>query len=474
MSEDMATELDLDALRSSKLRAGIKFQKLAFMTYAGVMPKLTFEVPFVEIAERFTFDRLLNRNDFDVDDDAQHGNRDITEAHVKKIADGIRSTDRPYLGTLTVALGKKDVKIEEVQKISEFVSLVYVTVYEDAPNPVVEDGQHRIKMATMVWPMVKNADEGDAGKVRDYLRRTSVEMTMLLEHDADVLSTIFVRMGSTKPISPNLIAVMDKSTCQNRLGLYVARQSRLLSSRVSYLSTTASRAMAAKKGRKFDDLYPAAAVRSAAASMAGVGVRDRTPEQRESILSAIVAKRAKTAGVAEEAAIALVGRDVVAILDYAYDTIPGWKDIANGKITVPEFKKRFVHSSAAGLHVIANTVAAGVLQGLNAHAVVDGLAKLPWSRDALRDGTNEAGEEIKVHEFFEGTLATTVYDVKLGTWRAGAGGATRSNYEPAIDKVLRQLSRDPALRPLGERSAQVAIGLISDKAGPGRPRKVVA
>jgi len=383
VSEGTPNELDLDDLRTSKIRSGIKFEKLAFMTYAGVMPKLTFEVPFVEIAERFTFDRLLNRNDFDVDDETQHGNRDITESHVKKIADGIRSTDRPYLGTLTVALGKKYVKVEVLQKISEHVSLVYATVHEDAPNPVVEDGQHRIRMATTVWPTVKNAEDGDAGKVREYLEKTSVEMTMLLESDSDILSTIFVRMGSTKPISPNLIAVMDKSTCQNRLGLYVTRQSRLLDSRVSYLSKTASRALAAKKGRKFDDLYPAAAVRSAAASMAGVGVRDRTPEQRELLLSAIIAKRAKLAGVPEDTAIALVGRDIVATLDYAYETLPGWKDIAAGNITVPEFKKKYVHSSAAGLHVIANTIAAGIAQGLSAHAVVDGLAKPPWHREAL-------------------------------------------------------------------------------------------
>ena len=135
MSDDTSNGLDVEALRRQPVPAGIKFQKLAFMSYAGVMTKLTFEVPFVEVAERFTFDRLLNRTDFDVDDPSHPGNRDITDSHVKKIADGIQSTDRPYLGTVTVAIPKKYVEIDEFQKISDYVSLVLATVREGAPNP---------------------------------------------------------------------------------------------------------------------------------------------------------------------------------------------------------------------------------------------------------------------------------------------------------------------------------------------------
>jgi hypothetical protein len=254
--------------------------------------------------------------------------------------------------------------------------------------------------------------------------------------------------------------------------LYVTRNSKLLSDRVSYLSTTASRHLAQRKGRTFEDLYPAAAVRSAAASMAGVGVRDRSPEQRETLLKAIIDARAVGDGLTESAAIDHVGKEVISSLDYAYKRLPGWKQLNTGSLTVAEFKKKFVHSSAAGLHVIANVIAAGRAQGLSPQAVVDGLAKLPWDRQALRHATSETGEEVMVHEFFEGTLAATAYDTKLGAWRAGTGGATRSNYEPAIDKVLRHLAaQDPALKPLGERDAAVAIGLVSKKAGPGRPRK---
>lgn len=468
------SEIDIDALRQVAVPAGIKFQKLGFLSYAGVMPKITFEVPFPELAERFTFDRLLTRHDFDLDNTALPGNRDITESHWKKISDGIQHTDRPYLGTITVALAQEYCEIEDLQKVSEYIRLVMLTIRDNAPNPVIEDGQHRIKMASYVWPLVKDATEGEAARVREYLERTSVELTVLMEGDGDVLSTIFVRMGSTKPISPNLIAVMDKSTVQNQLGLYVTRHSRLLADRVSYLSVAASKALASKKGRTFEDLYPAAAVRSAAASMAGVGVRDRTPEQRENLIAQIVDAKAQAEGVTREAAIELVGREVVSVLDYAYTRLPGWREMSAAKINATEFKKQYVHSSAAGLHVIANVLAAARSTGVSAHLAVDALARLPWERSALRKAKNERGEDIMVHEFFEGTLAATSFDAKEGKWRAGTGGATRSNYEPAIDKVLRHLARqDPGLRPLGERQAQIDIGLVS-KAGPGRPRKNAA
>jgi hypothetical protein len=465
-------KVDIDALRNLGMRPAIKFELIGLLSYAGEMGKITTTIPFREIAERFTFDRLLTRHDFDIDDRATTGNRDIAEGHVKKITAGIRSTDRPYLGTLTVALGENSCEVEKLQQLSDQVWIVRLVVREDAPNPVIEDGQHRIKSATALWPLVKEADEGYDAQVREWLERTSVEMTILLEDNPSTLSTIFVRMGSTKAISQDLIAVMDRDSVQNRLGQFVAQHSQLLSDRVSYMSASASKRIAEKKGRAFENLYPAAAVRSAASSMAGVGVRDRSPEQREGLISKIVLERARSAGVSEDAAIEMLGKDLIAIFDYAYGRIPGWKEIKAGRLSVANFKKAFVHSSAAGLHVICNVVAAARAQGIDARLAVDGLATLPWEKSALRKARGDNGEEISVHEFFEGTLAKTAFDPKSGEWRAGTGGATRSTYEPAIDKAMRHLANNiDGLNPLGELSAAVAIGLPRGRSGPGRPRK---
>ena len=63
-------------------------------------------------------------------------------------------------------------------------------------------------MASRLWPQVRMATDGDEKLIRDHLESTSIEVTLLLEDEKDVLSTIFVQMGSTKPISPSLIAVM--------------------------------------------------------------------------------------------------------------------------------------------------------------------------------------------------------------------------------------------------------------------------
>ncbi len=241
---------------------------------------------------------------------------------------------------------------------------------------------------------------------------------------------------------------------------------------MSYQPTTTSRAMAEKKGQVFEGLYPAAAVRSAAASMAGVGVRDRSPDQRESLLENIVTARATAKRISEDAALEQIGDEVVAILDYAYTRLPGWREISQGVLTVADFKKKYVHSSAAGLHVVANTVAAARAAGLSPQMVIDAMAKLPWRRDALRPAKNDRNEDVQVHEFFEGTLAVTAFDTKNAEWKAGTGGATRSTYELAINKVLGALaSANPSLAALTDQETQIAVGLLAAKAGRGRPRK---
>jgi hypothetical protein len=463
-----------DGLRAKlKGERPIRFQRYAFLSYAGELAKLTWTEPLPLLATTWQFGKLLSRHDYDINDLTVPGQRDTYESHVKKIAAGIRDmSPRPYLGTLTIALDPEYVEIETVEQLGENVWLSVVTVREGAPNPWIEDGQHRILSLGRVWSDVADATDGDDAAVRDYLERSSVEVTLLLEDNPDILSTIFVKMASTKPISPSLIAVMDKENMQNRLGQFVIRNSRLLKDRVAYLSTQAHK----KRGDdRFDVLYPAAAVRSAVAAIAGVGVRDRTPEQRESILTGIVAQRAARDRVSGEQALEMLGKEIVTLLDYAYEHVPGWREISKNRLSVTEFRSRYLHSSAPGLHIIANVIAAAQAAGVSAYAAIDALADIPWERDALRDIKDEHGEPAMAHKFFEGNLAKTVWDERQGEWRTSASGATRSGYEAAIDRVLRHIAaRNPELGPLADRETYVKIGLIADKPGPGRPRKTAA
>jgi hypothetical protein len=459
-----------DSLEGLDLEPPSKFSAIGIMSSAGVMKKITFAVPFVEVADRLNFDRLLERHDFDMESLTTPGQRDISEKHAEKIADFILASDRPFLGTLTIAMPEGQVDVKQLQVINKGVSLVKLSIPVTSDNPIVEDGQHRVKGIFEAWQKMQADPTSEKyAQARETLEHSSIEMTLLLESDPSILSTIFVKMASTRPISASLIAIMDSSAIQNRLGQKVTRRSAFLAGRTTYLGAKAARSLATAKGREYDPLYPAAAVRSAASAIAGVGVRDRTPAQREDILTQLFSERAKREEKSLEEVIDISAGEIVQDLDYAFTRIPGWDQMSSGKISALEFKSEYVHSSAAGLHVIANVIAAGRLSGLDIHQVIDALAALPWRRDDLREITVE-GEMVKVHELFEDTLVRTSFDVKTGSWKAGQAGATRGAYEEAIRKALTALARgSEEMKALQDTSVLTSLGLIS--AGRGRPRK---
>ncbi|GHD52177.1 DNA sulfur modification protein DndB [Streptomyces galbus] len=464
---------------SKRLRAALKgekppirFERIGFLSQAGELRKIAWSEPTKSLAENWTFGNLLKREDYDLDDDGRPGQRGVYEEQVKKIADGIRTTSRPYLGTLVVGMEPDEefVEIEIIQEVMPGVSLARITVREGAPVVWSVDGQHREFALDRVWKLVKDAEEGDALVVRRYLEQSATEITLLLEGDPDILATLFVKMGSTKPIDPSLIAVMDKENASNRLGQYVIRNARLCAGRVGYLPDSAHK----RRDPNFAGLYKAAGVRSAASAIAGVGVRDRTPKDREKHLAAVIRKRVTATGLTGNEALTAVGAEVVELLDLAFERIPGWRELSKNTLTVPEFRKRYLHSATAGLHVIANVIAAARIAGVDPRKVVDALAELPWQRDALRTipEDKKAGiEEYSVHVFFEGTLAKTAYDDRALCWRAGASGATRSNYEMAIKTVLRHIAtKHPDLHALDSDATFTELGLIARRSV-GRPRK---
>lgn len=469
----LPAEVNLDQLRTTVSRP-IFMQKVGLLTRSGVMEKITFTATIKEIAEQFNFQRLLTRHTFDIDS-SQPGNRDITEAHWRDIEEYLVEDERPFLGTITVAMRRDQVEIEKLGPVGECVELAKMTIYTGAEKPIVEDGQHRNMGAIHAWKRVRELDEENATEeeleLRDRLAESSVTIEMLFEHERDVLSTIFVRMGKTKPIPAALVAVMDRSTIQNRLGAGVMNKSELFRNRTTYLGAKASKELAESRGRTFESLYSADAVRNAAANLGGVGVRDRSPKQREDLLEAIVTERMQILGISEPAVIEKMATDIAADIDYAYRTIPGWKEVFKHTLTVAEFKEKYVHGTAAGLYTIVTVMTAAKAAGVSTHLAIDVMAKvIPWRRDALRPGEGENKLPIMVHEFFEDTLVKTAQDKKTGEWKAGTAGARRDMYQAAADKVLRKLAAsDKALAPIAEHRTYVTVGLASD--GRGRPKK---
>ncbi|EME64359.1 DNA sulfur modification protein DndB [Amycolatopsis decaplanina] len=466
---------DTKRLRAKlKGKKTIKVERIAFMSRSGELLKLTWCEPMRSLAELWTFGNILSREDYDLGDGSRPGQRGISAPQVKAIADGIRTSSRPYLGTLVVGMPQDEefVEIEVIEEIAEGVSLVKLTIYDGSPDIYSVDGQHREMAMDQVWADVKDADDGDALVVRQYIERSATEMTMLLEGDPDILSTLFIKMASTKPIDPSLIAVMDKSSLQNRLGQYVIKNSRLCDKRVSYLPEATHR----RRDGQFAGLYKASGVRSASAAIAGVGVRDRSPVTRETHLEEVIKNRVSTNTSGTEA-LDQVGAEVVEILDYAFDRLPGWREISAGTLSVAEFRKEYLHSAAAGLHVIANTIAAAKIASLDPRRAVDALSALAWRRDALKTfSSDEAGAAEKAeHVFFEGTLAKTVWDDRGLRWRASASGATRAGYEAAISRVLRHIATEhPELKAMASDATFTQLGLIARKRGPGRPPKKAA
>src|ERR1700676_5482594 len=125
-------EIDLTQLRDVK--QPITLQKIGIRTFAGVMEKLVFTATIREIGERFNFQKLLSRSDFDTES-AQTGNRDITETHWKEIAAFLESDERPYLGMFVVAMRRDEAEIELLSEIDQCAHLAKLTVRAGAEHP---------------------------------------------------------------------------------------------------------------------------------------------------------------------------------------------------------------------------------------------------------------------------------------------------------------------------------------------------
>jgi hypothetical protein len=470
--------IDFATLKSEVPTRKVEIEKTGIRTWAGKMEKLVFTSTFKEVGEKFNWQKLLKRTDYDTES-TQTGNRDIDENHWKAIQEFIETDDRPYLGMAVVAMPPDEKELEVHMELDEFADLATVRIRSGAPRPTILDWQHRNKAACAAWQAIRSIDLDTASEQQvelyNKLLKSSVAVEMLFEDDKDILSTLFVNLGRSKPISKDLIAVMDRSQIQNLLGADVAEKSGLFRHRTTYLGVKAARQLAERHGRDYENLYSAGNVVDAAAIVAGVGVRDRSPKQREDLLGKIVQEKRNARGLSKTDAIDAVGTEVAALFDYAYANLPGWKEIRDGKLTVAKFKDTYVHGTAAGLKVISIVLAAAKAGGVSPQRVIDVMAKeIPWRRDALRDGEDEDGNFAEVHELFQGTLVKTIYDEKTRKWKAVTAGARRDLYQLAAEKVLKQVAaKDPSLKPIIGLSTSQAIGL-APSAGRGRPKKASA
>lgn len=203
--------------------------------------------------------------------------------------------------------------------------------------------------------------------------------------------------GQTKPISPALITALDQSSYANKLGVKVGRKAKLF-------TDEKPRLVCLKSSAADDALYSAAHMRGFATATL-IGFKDRTPELRERNVVKELEAMMGGKGNINKALERVVDR-IVKVLDYAYKTVPGWRDLrrvgADG-LSPKEFRLAYLHGSPAGLYVIGGALGAAWHCGVDPRAVIDAIAKLKWRRDDTEQREGDDGV-IKLHPFFEDTL----------------------------------------------------------------------
>ncbi|WP_159080735.1 DNA sulfur modification protein DndB [Nocardia suismassiliense] len=460
---------ELRKLAGTKLRPA-RFTATGQSFQMGEMTGIVTALPIVAVVS-LNVDEVMTRSDYELEG-IEPGNRVISLDHVKKIKKGLRKHANKLLtGTFTLAIAKEGVDVELLAPISDGIDIVKFSVLA-GHRVVIVDAQHRNLAVRELWDETMDAvRQGVLGadEIAEFLRASAIPVLILLEGDKDEISRMFVTMASTKPISPSLIAVMDREQFANRIGLEVARRWKLLSraNRLAFQSSTATG----------DTVYSAAAVRGAVANLF-IGYKDRTPDMREENLrrhfGVVENPENENLELEEQHAVEHAADEALDYLDYAFARLPGWKDIASG--TDPkEFRAQFVHGTPAGLYVVAGVIcAARMSSGVDPKYVIDLMAKhVKWRRDARV--IEDEKTKVPTHPDFEGTLVVTEGVVNetgdVVGWRTRTGGGARTNYEKAARSVIDRLIKvDPELSVLRSDQVQIDMGL---KAGGkrGRPRK---
>ncbi|MFF2511556.1 DNA sulfur modification protein DndB [Streptomyces sp. NPDC058086] len=469
----MTSEADMQAMAEGMDMRPVSFKTPAFRTMIGKMPSFNFVHPvpaLVELRAR-TESGVIVRKDFDLDDE-EYGNRPIDFKHVEKISNGLYDRPDTPIQQIQLAIptdldGQETYHWHGVNKsISPGVEFGMLTVYQGTPMHI-ENGQHTLEALARVWDRVKGASFGEDQEKERILKSSAAPIQVLVQSDRDEVTRMFVVAGMTKPISPALMTALDQSSYANRFGTQVGRRARLLTdelARLVYLRTAA----------REEALYSTAHMRGFTTATL-VGFRDRTPDARETNVRKALEERAGASGNINDELETVID-ETVAVLDYAYERIPGWKDLrrsADGAGLSPkQFRAEYLHGSPAGLYVIGGVLGAARFCGVPLNDVVDALAELPWRRSEGKLHKVDGVEQMQ-HLLFEGTLVR----FEKGTaqngdiiWSPTTAGGARTNYEAATERVLKELARDAAFREMHHMKTLVHLGLRSTK-GRGRPRK---
>jgi DGQHR domain-containing protein len=325
------------------------------------------------------------------------GNRPVDRGHMAGIVRYLEDETRYVLGavTLYVKPGTVEFQALDTQSSAGDVALGNLLVPVDAKFEI-GDGQHRLKAYEEVM-RTHEADEHDPVLIR--LRASGTPAIIVEESDASKTAQDFVDLQrNAKPLSSSLGAALDRRLAVNRLSLELAKSLELLAGeepgeRIEYLSQTVSKLS--------PKMYSFASWRFAVGTMIiGFGQRARRAWEKSS----------------EDA----IGdsfehwkTELHSVFDVASRSLPGWRDVIGGQLTVPAFREQFVLGTAAGLTTLAGAMFAAREDGMDVHAFVQRASTVDWLKEPRSPGGSV---------FFEGTV---VQDGRVLSYRPAFEAASQ-------------------------------------------------
>lgn len=289
-----------------------------------------------------------------------HGNRVRSKDHVRGIVDYLLEEEHPILGAIVLYAQPEDIRVVPLDVNGGGGELVTLHMRVGAKFDI-GDGQHRVAALADALEVVSERDDDDPLKER--LERFTVPL--LINPDADSIRRAqdFTDLQrNSKAPAGSLGASMDRRHPINRFTLDLAKAVALFKDghRIEYHKDTL--------GKLSTRLYTFQAYRQGVMFLLGAG------NERSRV------------GVERAADRALEGRyeqefeRVKGIFEACQERLPGWKELHDGTLEVPDFRERYIHSTAAAYYALCLGLYKAEQQGVALEQAVEALAGIDWQR----------------------------------------------------------------------------------------------
>jgi hypothetical protein len=287
-------------------------------------------------------------------------NRMRNTGHIKGIAKYLAESDKWVLGSLVTVARPGKIRYTTMWEFDSGRSVGYVEAGKYEEITEVTDGGHRVGgIGIAVDPKNKNNP-----RWMD-LVNSGIPVMIVEEEDPTQAGQDFAALAQTRPISSSLRDALDTRSPINSFFLNLSRELTLTGKgeRVEYMSNSV--------GANSEKLLPFYAFKFVGSQFM-VGRRYRSPKAQDEAVNEILAA---------DGAAQLWHDRLARTFEYAGKTLPGWKQVVEGALTVPEARRDFISISTVGMtaFMLALHGVAEQEEGVIKKAI-DRLARLDWGR----------------------------------------------------------------------------------------------